>query len=142
MKRKGTGNGEDLGARGHHLENDFVAKLNDRADELAVGLLQDALFFASFKERVHGLGGVIFLCGVFGLGKRGYRQQQAKQQGDGEDEVVESLQNGRDARDPEATGAGEEELGKKAVEEEDEQDELEDGADDLGRGGSACERRQ
>jgi hypothetical protein len=47
------------------------------------------------------------------------------------DEVEEGLEDGGDARDPEAAGAGEEELGEEAVEDEDEENEFEDGAEDL-----------
>ena len=95
VEREGAGDSEDLGARSHDLENDLVAELNGRADEFAVGLFEDALFFAGFEERVHGFGGMVLLGGVFWLGKCGDGEQQAEQQGDRQDEVEEGLQKGR-----------------------------------------------
>ena len=66
FEREGAGDGEHLGARGHDLADDFVAELDDGADELAVGLFEDALFFAGFEEGVHGLGGMVFFGGSSG----------------------------------------------------------------------------
>ena len=67
---EGAGDGEDLGARGHDLEDDLVAELYGGANEFAVRLFEDALFFAGFEERVHGFGGMLLLGRVFG-GVRG-----------------------------------------------------------------------
>ena len=135
-----AGDGEDLGARGHDFEDDLVAELDGGADEFAVGLFEDAFFFAGFEEGVHGFGGVVVVGCVFGLGERGDGEEELQQHGDGKDEIEERLQDGQDAGDPEAAGAGEEELGEEAVEDEDEENEFEGGADDCSGAGSVGER--
>ena len=135
-----AGDGEDLGARGHDLEDDLVAELYGGADEFAIGLFEDALFFAGFEEGVHGFGGMVFFGCVFGLCQRGDGEEQLQQHGDGQDEIEERLQDGQDADDPEAAGAGEEELGQEAVEDQDEEDELAGGANDLSGAWSTDER--
>ena len=125
LEGEGAGDGEDLGARRHDLADDLVAELDDGADEFAVGLFEDAFFFAGFEEGVHGFGGVVFFGRVFGLGERGDGEQQLQQHGDGKDEIEERLKDRQDAGDPEAAGAGEEDLREEAVEDEDEEDEFE-----------------
>src|SRR5271168_279996 len=139
LQGEGAGDGEDLGTRGHDLEDDFVAELYGGTDQLAVGLFEYALLFAGFQERVHGFRGVIFFGGVFGFGECGDGEEKAKEQRDGKDEIEEGLEDGGDAPDPEAAGAGEEELREKAVEDQDEEDELEDRAEDLACSWSAGE---
>ena len=68
---------------------------------------------------------MIFFGGVFRLGEGDDGEQEAEEEGDGKDEVEEGLQDDvADAEDPESAGAGEEELGDEAVEDEDEEDEL------------------
>ena len=67
-------------------------------------------------------------------------RSKLQQHGDGQDEVEERLQDGKDAGDPEAAGASEEELREEAVEDEDEEDEFDGGAGDLSGAGSAGER--
>ena len=74
---QGAGNGEDLGPRRHDLADDLVAELDGGADEFAVGLFEDAFFFAGFEQSVHGLGRMLFFGVVFGLGERGDGEQQA-----------------------------------------------------------------
>ena len=54
LKGEGMGDGKDLRARGHDLADDLVAKLDDGAEELAVGFFKDAFLFSGFKESVHG----------------------------------------------------------------------------------------
>jgi hypothetical protein len=79
---------------------------------------------------------MVFFGGVFGFGQGGDGEQKLQEQRDREDEVEESFEQVTDLRDPEAARAGEEELREKAVEDEDEEDELDGGAatsDDAGR---------
>ncbi len=78
---EGVGDGEDFGARGHDFADDLVAELDDGADELAVGLFEDAFFFAGFEECVHGFRGMVLLGGVFGFGERDDGEQEAEQAG-------------------------------------------------------------
>ena len=137
LEGEGAGDGKDLGSRGHDLADELVAELDDGADELAVGLFEDALFLAGFEEGVHGLGLVFGLAGVLGLGEGGDGEEEAEEEGDGKDEVEERLERQADAADPDAAGAGEEDLGDEAVEDEDEEDELEGGAEPIsGRPGT------
>lgn len=133
---QGPGDGEDLGARGHDLEDDLVAKLDGGTDEFAVGLFEDALFFAGFEERVHGFGGMVLFGLVFGLCQCGDGEEELQQHCYGEDEVEEGLEDGQDPGDPEAASAGEEQLRQEAIEDEDEDNEFAGRADDL-----ACARR-
>ncbi len=126
--------GVDLGARGHDLADDLVAELDDGANELAIALLEDALFFPGLEQGVHGLGGMLLFGGVFGLGEGGDREQETEQEGDGKDQVEEGLHEEADTGDPHAAGAGEEDLGQEAVKDEDEEDQLGDGPGDLAEG--------
>ncbi len=131
-----------ISGRGRHdFEDDLVAELDGGADEFAVGLFEDALFFAGFEECVHGFGGVVVLGLVFRLCQRSDGEEQLQQHGDGKDEIEEGLKDGKDAGEPEAAGAGEEELREEAVEDEDEKNEFEGGADDCSGAGSVGERR-
>ena len=93
---EGAGDGEDLGARGHDFEDDLVAELDGGADELAVGLFEDALFFAGFEESVHGFGGMVLdRSASSGSARAAMERRSWSSNGDGEDEVEECLQEGR-----------------------------------------------
>ena len=69
-------------------------------------------------------------------------RRRPREEGDGKNEVEEGLEREGNAADPEAAGAGEEDLRDEAVEDEDEEDELEGGADDLGKAGDVDELRE
>ena len=77
-----AGDGEDLGARRHHLAHQLVAELDGGADQVAVALFEDALLFAGFEQ---GLDiGVGFLFGSdLLLGERGDGEEEADKDGDG-----------------------------------------------------------
>jgi hypothetical protein len=119
---------EDLRPRGHHLARHLVAELHHRPHQLAVGLLQNSLFLPGFKQRVHGLGGMLVFGGVLRLGQRHDRKQQPQQQRDGQDEVEQRLQHEADFGDPQTLGADEQNLRDQPVEDQDQQHQLEDGA--------------
>jgi hypothetical protein len=133
------GNGEDLGARGHDVADDLVAKFDGRTNQVAVGLFENALFLASLEQRVHGFGGIFFCLVARRFGEGGNREQEAEGQSDGKDEVEEQAQEAAEAHATEATGTGEEDKGQKAVEEDDDQHGAEDILTDLG-GRGASER--
>ena len=121
--------------------HDLVAELDDRPHQFAVGLFEDALFLAGFEQRVHGLGGVLLFFGIFRLRQRGDGEQQAQQQRDRKDEIKERLQQIADTGDPEAASAGEENLRQQAVEDENQQNDLEDGQRNLRPAGSCARPR-
>ena len=60
LERDGAGNGEDGGARRHHLADQLVAELDGGADQFAVALFEDSLFFAGFEQRLDIDGGLFF----------------------------------------------------------------------------------
>jgi hypothetical protein len=84
---------------------------------------------------------VVFFGGVFGLCQRGDGEEKLQQHCHRQDEIEKRLKDRKDADDPEASGTGEEELGHEAIEDEDEEDELAGGANDLSGAWSTDERR-
>ena len=89
---EGAGDGEDLRARSHDLEDDLVTELDGGPDQFAVGLFEDAFLFAGFEKGVHGLGGVVFFGAVFRFGEGGDGEEKLQQHRYGKDEIKEGLQ--------------------------------------------------
>ncbi len=137
---EGRGHGEDLRARSHHLADQLVAELDGGADQFAVALLEDALFFAGFEQRLD-----IGCCLLFGsdrlLGQRGYGEEEAHEDGDGRHQPEQQTDGPDDIPSPAAFGAVEEQRGQKMVAEDHHQHHCENGLGDLTGGGAGQIRR-
>ena len=76
LQRDGFRDGEDFRARSHDLANQLVAELDGGAHQIAVALLEDALFLAGLDERFDiGCGFFFRACGC--LGQRARRKRRS-----------------------------------------------------------------
>jgi hypothetical protein len=82
---------------------------------------------------------MVLFGAVFGLGEGGDGEEELQQHGDRKDEIEEGLKDRENARDPEAAATGEDELRKETIEDKDQEDEFDGGANDFAGAGCAGE---
>ena len=105
--RRVGGKGKHRRARLHRLADGFAAELHDRLNQVAVALLNNALFLPGLNESIHGLGRTLRLPACILLGERRNRLHEAEHDCHRHHQVNQEPQDQRPVHEPLAVGARE-----------------------------------
>src|SRR6266568_264738 len=116
-------NGDDRGARSHHVANGFVTELDDRVDQFAIALFENAFVLTSLDEGIDRLGRVLgFFIRVFRTGERNDGLEEAEHERQRKDSPDEQAQQQSEADEPASARAREEQVRQKTVKDENDDD--------------------